>query len=158
MGEKTYGKGSVQQVFPLDETGFKLTMARYYTPSGVNIDKAGIGPDILVPDLEFSDAQFEVLEKLWDSGLIKAFAAESPNAGVEERRARAKELVDSGYALPRDYIERLLRDELERTKPARVYDLEFDTQLNKALEVLLNADFDTVLQNSKTVSQALTSQ
>jgi carboxyl-terminal processing protease len=63
LGEKTYGKGSVQQVFPLSTTGFKLTMARYYTPSGVNIDKSGIEPDISVPDIKFTDAQL----KAWKS-------------------------------------------------------------------------------------------
>ncbi|MDR2144229.1 MAG: S41 family peptidase, partial [Treponema sp.] len=38
IGEKSYGKGSVQKVFPMgNNTGFRLTTARYYTPSGVNI-------------------------------------------------------------------------------------------------------------------------
>ena len=158
IGEKTYGKGSVQQIFPLDSTGFKLTMARYYTPSGVNIDKTGIGPDIVVADLDFTEAQFKDLERLYDSGLIPAFSKASPDAGAEARAAKAKELIASGYALPQIYLERLLRDELERAKPSRVYDLEFDSQLNKAIEVILGADFDTALQNSKTVSQALTPQ
>jgi len=158
IGEKTYGKGSVQQIFPLDSTGFKLTMARYYTPSGVNIDKTGIGPDIVVADLDFTEAQFKDLERLYDSGLIPAFSKANPDAGAEARAAKAKELIASGYALPQIYLERLLRDELERAKPSRVYDLEFDSQLNKAIEVILGADFDTALQNSKTVSQALTPQ
>lgn len=158
VGGKTYGKGSVQQIFPLDTTGFKLTMARYYTPSGVNIDKAGIEPDIVVADWEFSDAQFKDLEKLYDSGLIQAFSKDNPGAGAEARKTKAKELAAAGFSLPQDYMERLLRDELERGKPSRVYDLEFDSQLNKAIEILLGADFDTALQNSKTVSQALAPQ
>ena len=158
VGEKTYGKGSVQQIFPLDTTGFKLTMARYYTPSGVNIDKTGIEPDIVVPDWNFSDAQFKDLEKLYDSGVIQAFAKANPDAGAQTRKAKAAELVASGYTLPQEYLDRLLRDELERTKPSRVYDLEFDTQLNKAIETILSPDFDTVLQNSKTVSQLLAPQ
>lgn len=155
VGEKTYGKGSVQQVFPLDTTGFKLTMARYYTPSSVNIDKAGIEPDIALPDEVLSDAQLKDLEKLYDSGAIQAFAKGKPGAGPAERRARAQELVASGFALPVEYVDRLLRDELEKTKPARVYDLEFDKQLNKAIEVLLSPDFNTILANSKTIGQAL---
>ena len=49
VGERTYGKGSVQQVIPLSNIdGFKITMARYYTPSDTNIDKIGIPPDMEV--------------------------------------------------------------------------------------------------------------
>jgi len=158
VGEKTYGKGSVQQVFPLDKTGFKLTMARYYTPSGVNIDKAGIEPDIAIADIEFSDAQLKDLEKLYDSGAIQAFAKANPDASAEARAKKAQEIVASGYALPESYINRLLRDEIDRTKPARVYDLEFDTQLNKAIDTLLSPDFETLLQNSKTISQTLSAK
>ena len=43
VGEKTFGKGSVQKLIPLkDASGIKLTIQRYYTPSGISIDKKGI--------------------------------------------------------------------------------------------------------------------
>jgi carboxyl-terminal processing protease len=46
VGMKTYGKGSVQQVAPLgDGSAVKITIARWYTPAGKNIDKEGIEPD-----------------------------------------------------------------------------------------------------------------
>ena len=45
MGEKSYGKGSVQEVVPIETGGFRLTTARYYTPSGTSIDQVGIEPD-----------------------------------------------------------------------------------------------------------------
>ncbi len=46
FGEKSYGKGSVQQVVPLKDGGeLKVTVARWYRPSGQNIDKKGIDPD-----------------------------------------------------------------------------------------------------------------
>jgi carboxyl-terminal processing protease len=51
MGERTFGKGSVQTVLPLGNgTGIKLTTARYYTPGGRSIQAKGIEPDILVED------------------------------------------------------------------------------------------------------------
>ena len=54
LGTKTFGKGSVQTVLPLDEkTGLKLTTARYFTPSGRSIQAKGIEPDIKVEALEF---------------------------------------------------------------------------------------------------------
>jgi carboxyl-terminal processing protease len=47
MGEKTFGKGSVQTIVPIDDrTALKLTTARYYTPSGRSIQALGIVPDI----------------------------------------------------------------------------------------------------------------
>jgi carboxyl-terminal processing protease len=50
LGEKTFGKGSVQTVFPLDDgSALKLTIAKYYTPSHKVIHQQGITPDILVP-------------------------------------------------------------------------------------------------------------
>lgn len=49
VGEKTYGKGSVQEVFPLpDASALKLTTGAYYTPSGRNISGKGIEPDVEV--------------------------------------------------------------------------------------------------------------
>lgn len=52
VGEKTYGKGIVQRLYPLGQGeeggGFKLTMAEYLTPSGAHIHKKGIEPDFVV--------------------------------------------------------------------------------------------------------------
>ncbi|NKB38825.1 MAG: PDZ domain-containing protein [Gammaproteobacteria bacterium] len=49
MGEKTFGKGSVQTILPLEtESALKLTTARYYTPSGRSIQASGIIPDIVI--------------------------------------------------------------------------------------------------------------
>ncbi len=53
MGEKSFGKGSVQSVVKLgDGSGLKLTVARYYTPSGKSIQAEGITPDIEVEDVD----------------------------------------------------------------------------------------------------------
>ena len=52
LGEKTYGKGSIQTIWPLRTgAGMRLTTARYYTPSGRRIEASGIEPDISSPDL-----------------------------------------------------------------------------------------------------------
>ena len=49
VGEKTFGKGSVQVVIPIGkEDGLKLTIARYYLPSGRTIQNKGVTPDIIV--------------------------------------------------------------------------------------------------------------
>ena len=50
VGERTFGKGSVQNIIPLsDGSGLKLTVALYYTPSGRSIQAEGIMPDLEVP-------------------------------------------------------------------------------------------------------------
>ena len=53
IGQRTFGKGSVQTLLPLDNTAaVKLTTALYYTPNGTSIQAEGIEPDIVVEDLE----------------------------------------------------------------------------------------------------------
>ncbi|EGB13714.1 carboxyl-terminal protease [Pseudodesulfovibrio mercurii] len=50
VGERSFGKGSVQQIIPLsDGSGIKLTTALYYTPSGRSIQAKGIEPDLRIP-------------------------------------------------------------------------------------------------------------
>lgn len=52
IGTKSFGKGSVQTVIPLDDKrGIKLTTALYYTPSGTSIQAKGIKPDIVVEEI-----------------------------------------------------------------------------------------------------------
>lgn len=67
VGTVTYGKGLVQNVYPLyDGSAIKLTNARYYTPNGINIQGTGIKPDV---EVEFDE---EAYEKGKDNQLEKA--------------------------------------------------------------------------------------
>ncbi len=53
MGQTSFGKGSVQSVVKLgDGSGLKLTVARYYTPSGKSIQSEGIKPDVVIDDVD----------------------------------------------------------------------------------------------------------
>ena len=57
LGETTYGKGSVQSIIPLKNKGaIRLTISKYYLPSGKSISEVGVVPDIKVEeeDEEFS--------------------------------------------------------------------------------------------------------
>jgi len=57
LGEKTFGKGSVQSIFPLDDgSALKLTTAKYYTPSHKVIHEHGITPDVIVPMTDEQEA------------------------------------------------------------------------------------------------------
>jgi carboxyl-terminal processing protease len=63
MGQKSFGKGSVQSVVKLgDGSGLKLTVARYYTPSGKSIQAEGISPDIELEEVD-SEAYGKLINK-----------------------------------------------------------------------------------------------
>lgn len=138
LGDTTYGKGSVQQVIPFDKTGFKLTMARYYTPSGVNIDKVGIAPHQVLKDRDLTDEELGVYRKLIDSKALTSFAQKSPSAGASAVAAFVKELQGQGYSLEPRLLARLVRQELDRAnnRSAPVADLEFDLVLQEAVRLL----------------------
>jgi carboxyl-terminal processing protease len=153
IGEKSYGKGVVQRVYPIDTTGFKLTVSRYYTPSGGSIDKTGITPDIEVKEPDLTDAETAEIEKLYSSGKIANFADAHPNASAAERDAFAESLLKEGSKLSPRILGRLIRDELSRTSVAPAYDLEFDTVLAKALETIDRGDYADLLAKAKTVKE-----
>jgi carboxyl-terminal processing protease len=70
MGERSFGKGSVQTLLPLTrDSALKLTTARYYTPSGRSVQEGGIEPDIRVPQLSDPDAQLRAAQALRESDL-----------------------------------------------------------------------------------------
>ena len=64
IGKKTFGKGIVQKLFPLnDGAGAKITISEYHTPSGAKINEVGVEPDIEVenedPDLEIKEENLD---------------------------------------------------------------------------------------------------
>ena len=77
MGDKTFGKASVQRVFPLSDSkaAVKLTVARYYTPDGIDIDKIGIIPDVESPSFSRSERQMQL--KLRNHETLKIFVEEN---------------------------------------------------------------------------------
>jgi len=152
VGEKSYGKGSVQQVFPLDSAGFKLTTSRYYTPSDVNIDKTGIPPDREVKFPEFTEADTASLNALLNANLISKYVAEHPDAGSAEVDAFAGQLRET-YPLDMNLLRRLIRNERNRTVIAPVYDLEYDVQLQAAVDILNTGGFKELMREAKTLKQ-----
>jgi carboxyl-terminal processing protease len=150
VGEKSYGKGSVQQVYPLDSAGFKITTARYYTPSDVNIDKIGIPPDREVKFPEFTDADAEKLAALIKDNKIPAFVTGNPRAGAAQVDAFAR-VLERDYQLDFSLLKRLIRNEQNRTTIAPVYDLEYDVQLQEAVNILKDGSFRALMQTTKTL-------
>ncbi len=80
MGERTFGKGSVQTLLPLgDGSALRLTTARYFTPAGRSVQEGGITPDILVPQL--SDPDYRSRSRVRESDLRRHLVNE---AGVRD--------------------------------------------------------------------------
>jgi carboxyl-terminal processing protease len=150
VGERSFGKGSVQQVYPLDRVGFKITTARYYTPSDVNIDKIGIPPDREIKFPEFTDADAEKLNRLIVSNRIPAFIAEIPQATAAQIDAFARTL-GAEYELDISLLRRLVRNEQNRTTIAPVYDLEYDVQLQEAVNIFRGGSYGVLMKTAKTL-------
>jgi carboxyl-terminal processing protease len=92
VGEKTFGKGSVQSVLAMDQgAAIRLTTAKYYTPSKVVIHERGIEPDIVVaisPE-DWRALQVQRIEALTDEGDEKAASkpADTPVQDIQLQRA-----------------------------------------------------------------------
>lgn len=154
VGERTYGKGSVQQVIPLSNTdGIKITMARYYTPSDMNIDKIGIPPDQEVKNLDsLSEEEEKVYVDLIKSEEITKAAESKPNMS-EGDIAVAAARIAKDYPLDERLIRRLIRVQVQKTQPSVLYDLDYDLQLNAAINAVQNKDFANMLKNTKTLRE-----
>jgi carboxyl-terminal processing protease len=89
MGERSFGKGSVQTLLPLTEdSALRLTTARYYTPSGRSVQEGGIEPDILVPQL--SDPDYKDKPRLREADLRRHLINEAKvDDSVLEEDAKA---------------------------------------------------------------------
>lgn len=98
IGERTFGKGSVQTVIPLrDGQALKLTTSRYFTPSGTSIHERGIDPDIVIGPVEGDrrapaaatpmqdPAVLTALQYLRDRNLGTHYAA-APNGSTVQKR------------------------------------------------------------------------
>jgi carboxyl-terminal processing protease len=85
MGERSFGKGSVQTLLPLSTaTALRLTTARYYTPSGRSVQEGGVEPDMIVPQL--SDPDYKTRPRFREADLRRHLVnqAKVDNAVLEE--------------------------------------------------------------------------
>ena len=109
MGERSFGKGSVQSMIRLDKThAVKLTTARYYTPSGRSVQEGGIEPDVVVPQLTDADARKRSLDALRESDLRGHLVNE---AGLEDKKLETDKQIDPRFKLaPAELTTRGIKD------------------------------------------------
>jgi len=94
LGEKTFGKGSVQTIFPLDDgSALKLTVAKYYTPSHKVIHEHGITPDVLVPLTDVEEAAVAIKRTPGSLDSIPEPDRPAVKAAADEQLDRAEDLL-----------------------------------------------------------------
>ena len=127
LGTTSFGKGSVQTVETLrDGSGLKLTIARYYTPSGRSIQAKGIEPDIVLKHKRIDPKELQEEGLLKEKDLLNHLEAEpdkKKEQGPESQKSKPK------------------NQEMEfRVGPLTVEQLRTDNQVMRALEILNSYD------------------
>src|SRR3546814_6010726 len=99
MGERSFGKGSVQTLIPLSDTSaLRLTTARYYTPSGRSVQEGGVTTDIPVPQL--SDPDYKDRPRLREADLRRHLSKEAKvDDRSEEHTSEPQSLMRISYAV-----------------------------------------------------------
>jgi carboxyl-terminal processing protease len=120
MGERSFGKGSVQNVLQLSrDTGLRLTVARYHLPSGRSVQEGGIKPDITVPQI--SDPDYKKRVSLRETDLrrhlvndlavedkeLESDLAEDPQFAMTPEQLAAKGIKDFQLHYAMETLERL---------------------------------------------------
>ncbi len=123
VGTQTFGKGSVQTVFPLDDGGgIRLTTAKYYTPSGRSIQNVGITPDIEVklPTLkDVKEASGKDADQMHIMVREKDLQRHLKNDTIKEDKKKAAPMSEDDFTM-----EMMPKDDKD------------DPQLQKAIEIL----------------------
>ena len=107
MGQKTFGKGSVQTVLPISNAAaLKLTTARYFTPSGRSIQVSGIEPDVIIARVKVESLEDEETHIITEENLNRHLdnntqddTQQEPTNGDEDTAAQIKARLLEDYTL-----------------------------------------------------------
>ena len=134
LGTTSFGKGSVQTVETLrDGSGLKLTIARYYTPSGRSIQAKGIEPDIVLKHKRIASKDNKEEGLLKEKDLLNHLEAEQ-----KEQESSKPDKKDAKPA----------PEEMEfRVGPLSLETLQTDNQVMRALEILNSYDIFKALNS-----------
>ena len=103
MGERSFGKGSVQSLLPLGkDAALKLTTARYYTPAGKSVQEGGIKPDIAVPQISDPDYALRAKYQTRESDLRGHLINE---LGIKDEEMEADKIADPRFQLTAAQLE-----------------------------------------------------
>lgn len=104
MGNQSFGKGSVQTIFPLSsETAVKITTARYYTPSGRSIQAEGIKPDIELKPLKVSAKEKSNIGSIKEANLSGHLSNGNGNKVKDAAKVDKKNVKNDENLASKDY-------------------------------------------------------
>jgi carboxyl-terminal processing protease len=105
VGSKSFGKGSVQTILPLqNDSAIKLTTARYFTPGGRSIQADGIQPDIGIHPVKVTKAEASAIDSITEADLRGALEGDEKKVeSPEQIEARKKAIEDDQKLAETDY-------------------------------------------------------
>lgn len=105
MGTKSFGKGSVQTIMPVQGNGaIRLTTAKYYTPSGRSIQQLGIEPDIIVEPVQLAAVEASTTPTRGEAGLRGALSNDNAATGADPNRPKDQATKDYQLARAVDLV------------------------------------------------------
>ncbi len=161
LGKKSFGKGSVQTVISLnDGSAMALTTALYYTPSGVNIHKTGIKPDIEVDLPKFDESKTEeIKKKIEDDQKYLQLLSNAPHQDKTATDTYTAELASGSILI--NYVNRNASethklsgfveppDSLAHGKLEEYVINPYDTQLQRAIDIMKSTNIFLPIMDSK---------
>ena len=136
LGTTSFGKGSVQAIENLrDGYALKLTIARYYTPSGRSIQAKGVEPDIEVVHKILDDADEEKRQMLTERDLANHLDAEPKGKSQRGKQPQSPTQKDQSVQPP------------SRLSPLNAEEMMKDSQVRRALDILISYDIFQKLSN-----------
>ena len=167
LGTKTFGKGVVQQRFPLHtlnkEGAVSLTISTYYTPSGVSINETGIEPNVVVEVDKLDEVTALMRQRMLTGKYLKTFVEEWIEVTEKEMGETPKDFSKLEAALPElmaTLAENNITLDIEIVKNDanklfnanvgihRLIDLANDNQLQDAIELIKTGGVETILASS----------
>ncbi len=102
LGTKTFGKGSVQTILPMNNgAALKITTARYYTPKDRSIQASGISPDVVVEDLKIAKEQRSGSRRIREEDLARHLKNDNgdEDAAANDGETKKKPSIDDDFQL-----------------------------------------------------------
>ncbi len=137
IGTQSFGKGSVQSIFPLShKTGVAITIQKYFTPSGKSIHGKGITPDLVVPTITATDDERYAFDKLQKKNKLRTFFNEHSEYNETAIKDFGELVTSENLSISTPVIKLYLFNELRSSSSNSSPNVDLDLQLKEAIALL----------------------